>query len=501
MNVPRKRVLAIGLDGFEISLATQLMAQGRMPHLAALRERSARYDLEHGQAKYTGLAWEHVSTARTPEALHRHSALMFDPDSYHIRQMATDTTPVFANLSARSVLFDVPYCDLKRAPLVRGIASWGAHDPGAPASCNPATLTAEITERFGPALAEAVRVRARAAEWILTERLPDWDFAMVVVSEPHSAIEPLWHGVDVSHPLHVLPSAGPAREGLEFVYIETDALIGRLSAATPDAVIVVFAMHGMGSNGADVAAMALLPELLFQRQFGKSWLRDLPWQAVLPDGTPLLTEDQAWHFAMEDRVPPLWTDPIREVLAARVGREHARIENEEIDWQPASRYRPFWPDMEAFALPSFYDGRVRLNVIGRERYGNVSPNRTNELLQEVREILLACCDTASGLPVVAGFRENDAPIESIGPTEADLYIYWNGLPVGFDHPTLGRIGPLPFRRTGGHSGPLGFLYCAGGGLPIGDHGMRSSFDVVPSLLAILGEKFTAHEVSGKSFML
>ena len=36
------------------------------------------------------------------------------------------------------------------------------------------------------------------------------------------------------------------------------------------------------------------------------------------------------------------------------------------DWVPASRYRSHWATMRAFALPSMYDGRIRLNLRGRE---------------------------------------------------------------------------------------------------------------------------------------
>jgi predicted AlkP superfamily phosphohydrolase/phosphomutase len=519
----KRRVLAIGLDGFEISLARRLMGEGLMPHLACVRDRAARFQLDHGSAKYTGLAWEHVSSGRTPEAMNRYSAVTFDPRSYHVRQAPTEAVPIFARFASRCVMFDVPYCDLHRGPNLHGIARWGAHDPGTPRASRPASLLDEMTDRFGPypaseqiyamvwqseaqtraagdALAHAVRVRAAAAEWMLSQRLPHWDLALVVVSEPHSAIEPLWHGVDPSHPLHAAQSAGAARDGLEAVYRETDELIGRLGAAFPDAALVVFAMHGMGPNGADVAAMCLLPELLYRRQFGRSWLRDLPWRSALPDSTPLLGEDQTWHFVMEDRIPPLWSDAVKQELDARESREEAVIENEEIDWQPASRYRPFWPDMEAFAVPSFYDGRVRLNLIGRERYGIVSPNRRHDLLLEIQDMMLSCRDTITGQAVIAGFHVNDKPIEEIGPTESDLYIYWNGLPLGLEHPEHGLIGPLPFRRTGGHSGPDGFLYCVNTGLAPGDHGRRSSFDVVPSLAAMLGEQLPPEAVSGKSFV-
>ena len=94
------------------------------------------------------------------------------------------------------------------------------------------------TRRAGKALANAVRVRARAAEWILSERLRDWDLAVVTVSECHSAIEPFWHGVDPNHPLHTVPSAEAAREGLEAVYVEIDALIGTMIEAAHDAAVL-----------------------------------------------------------------------------------------------------------------------------------------------------------------------------------------------------------------------------------------------------------------------
>ncbi len=516
------RLLAIGLDGFEISIAERLMADGRMPNLSRLRERSARFRLNHGPAKYSGLAWEHVSTGRTPESLDRHSAVTFDPETYDVRQEPTRETPVFAKMKSRTVLFDVPYCDLQRAANLQGLAQWGAHDPGAPRSCNPPSLADEIAARFGPypaadyiyamvwhsaeqtaragaALAAAVRVRAQAAEWVLRTRIPDWELAVVVVSEPHSALEPLWHGVDPRHPLHLLPSGPVARQCLETVYVETDALIGRLCESFPDASIAVFAMHGMGDNGADVPTMVLLPELLYRRAFGRPWMREIAWSAVLPDGTPLLAEEETWNNTMEARIPPLWSDAVKEAQAESA-RQALPIAHAGIDWQPASRYRPFWPWMEAFAMPSFYDGRVRLNLKGRERLGSVTPDRYRPLLDEIRALLEECMDPITSKPVVAGFSESPKSPLDVGPTESDLYIYWEGLPLGFRHPELGRIGPVPFRRPGGHSGRFGFLYCVHPSLPVGDLGEASSFDVMPTLAAILREAAPAAQMSGKSLL-
>jgi hypothetical protein len=67
-SMARPRVLAIGLDGLEVTLAERLMAAGEMPALAELRGRSARFRLDPGPAQRTGLAWEHVASGLSPEA-------------------------------------------------------------------------------------------------------------------------------------------------------------------------------------------------------------------------------------------------------------------------------------------------------------------------------------------------------------------------------------------------------------------------------------------------
>jgi predicted AlkP superfamily phosphohydrolase/phosphomutase len=46
-------------------------------------------------------------------------------------------------------------------------------------------------------------------------------------------------------------------------------------------------------------------------------------------------------------------------------------------------YQPAWPRMEAFALPSFSEGYVRLNVRGRERDGIVDPADFGRTADEV----------------------------------------------------------------------------------------------------------------------
>jgi predicted AlkP superfamily phosphohydrolase/phosphomutase len=213
----------------------------------------------------------------------------------------------------------------------------------------------------------------------------------------------------------------------------------------------------------------------------------------------LLAEQETWHHTMEARISPLWSDAVKEAQA-QAAQQKPPIVHAEIDWQPASRYRPFWPDMEVFAMPSFYDGRVRVNLKGRERLGIVTPDRYPRLLDEIKTLLRECTDPITAKAVVAGFSETSKAPLDVGPTESDLYVYWEGLALGFAHPRLGRIGPVPFRRTGGHSGPFGFLYCVHPSLPASDMGEASSFDVMPTLAAILGEAAPAARMSGKPLL-
>ena len=68
-----------------------------------------------------------------------------------------------------------------------------------------------------------------------------------------------------------------------------------------------------------------------------------------------------------------------------------------------------------------------------------------------------------------------------------------------EHPDLGRVGPVPFWRTGGHTGLYGMAYLKSDILAPGDYGTRSSFDVVPTLFHLLNEPLP-NKISGQSLV-
>lgn len=506
----------IGLDGYEPTLADDLIAQGELPALAGLRARSANFALEHGPARKAGLAWEQVASGLAPGEGGRDSAVAFDSQSYTVRQMPTTLCPFVADLPLRTLVFDTPYFDLRRAPKVQGVVNWGAHDPGVGPFTRPESLRAEVEERFGAypaerwiyglvwpsvddtrrmgdALVRAVELRASAARWLLSERLSEWDLGMVVVSECHSAIEALWHGIDPDHPLHDLPSAGPAGEAIREVYRSIDNLIAELVAAAPDAAIVMMSMHGMGPNEADLPGMVLLPELLYRHAFKRPYLLEGEWHTAA-NAIPLLQDGDQWEVVMRSVVPD-----IPAISDENVTLNESRTEmGMSLDWMPAARYRPYWPDMPAFALPAFYDGRIRVNLAGREARGIIAADRYHDVCGEIEALLHECRDPATDAEVVKAVeRRGGAQPERLGPYSSDLLIDWRGSPVALEHPRLGRIGPLPYRRTGGHTGDHGMALIAGEGIERGQFGTRSSFDVVPTVLGLLGMQQRV-VVSGKS---
>ena len=527
----RHKVLAIGLDGLDASLAERLMVEGEMPALASLRKRSARFPLDEGPARSAGLPWEHVTSGLSPEAARRWGQIEFDPISYTAWQDGAHFAPWWDKTDARVVVFDPPFVDLRRTRKTQGIVAWGSHNPGALTAAQPKALLSEFVERFGnyPAdewiygtpwsstfltemmgktLSQAVDVRSRAAQWLASERFPEWDLFFVVASELHGAVEGLWHGVDASHPFNEHPSAGAAAAGLLDIHRAIDRMVGQLVKIAGDAAIIVFNLGGMGPNKCDIQSMVLLPELLYRYAFGHPLLKLPPEWTAAPKCLPSLREYETWDMAGLSWVPePSNSEPearedlrsiarrlpkpIKDVLkrswsAAAAWHSRNAPMRLEVDYMPAYHYRHHWRKMPAFALPAFLDGRIRINLRGRERDGIVPLSQYEETCRTLETLLSECRDPRTGEPTVANIeRASTKNPLAMTSSESDLLVVWGGVAAALEHPRLGLIGPVPLRRTGGHTRE-GIAYIAVPGLAPGDRDVGSSSQVVPSIAQLLG---------------
>ena len=399
------------------------MAAGEMPALAELARRSARFRLDHGPAQRTGLAWEHVASGLSPDAGRRWSAVEFDPSGYTAWQEGARFVPWWSALDRRVVVFDAPYVDLRlRSQYARSrrLGRSRSRDPRG---------------RVSGGAADGVRAPVRA---LPRPRMDVRTAVPLGVAHPGDGRGPLPRarrahaGGAVAHdrgprglgPLPRGRGRGPrrdrrpvARGGPRPPAPRSSVGVGRESGARrhppqpgsnarrarrrrrDGASIVAFTMGGMGPNHSDVSSMVLLPELLYRHAFGQPLLTVPQEWTSAPASVPVPREGERW-FAPDRAwvpMPPETPEPpvsgalrslarglprpvqtaLKGVRDAATGRRAAGPPRPRLDlhWQPALRYRPHWPRMPAFALPSFYDGRIRINLRGRERHGLVDPSR------------------------------------------------------------------------------------------------------------------------------
>jgi predicted AlkP superfamily phosphohydrolase/phosphomutase len=527
-----QRLAVIGLDAAEPLLVDRLIAQGELPTLARLKRSGARCRL-HSEATWrAGRVWETLLTGTADNP----SANFFDRQRYISWQIGSrKKTPFYADVPGLNVLaIDVPYMSLwYDVPGAQVI--WGGHDAGYPRASRPAGLVREIDAKFGvhPAfkndftcawwdeksidtLADALivgsRRRCEIIAW-LQKRFPDWNLFMTVLSETHSAGEIFWHGVAENHPLSHVATAPLARQRLIETYRELDRAVGQIIESLPKGTrVFVTSVHGMEANDYDIASMAILPELLYRAWSGKPRLRGVDGQSWRRQDCPPIvpTAREKWSDYMEQRFGPRtarrWLmgaaralgliggsqSPIHE-LSVPIKPETDATPDQinqprtSLEWQVTSWYRRFWPQMRAFALPVFYDGRVRINLKGREKRGIVKLSDYTATCDWVEGLLSECRDLRTGRPVVNNIEHRNAadPLAA-DAADADLIVTWNPQIEGIEHPRLGTIGPFPYRRTGGHT-DHGFACLTGPGIAAQDYGDQEALDLTATIRGLLGD--------------
>ena len=142
--------------------------------------------------------------------------------------------------------------------------------------------------------------------------------------------------------------------------------------------------------------------------------------------------------------------------------------------------------MKAFALPSFSEGNVRINVKGRERQGLVAPEDFEKTCDEIIALVGTLINPRNGRPILREvLRQRTNPFQNTKGPDADLIFLWDYEPTDVvDSAEFGRIGPAPFRRTGDHYN-LGFYCVAGPGVRPGELADGELVDLAPTILELL----------------
>jgi predicted AlkP superfamily phosphohydrolase/phosphomutase len=498
-----RTVIAILLDACEPAWLERWLDAGDLPAFASLREQSARFEL-HGVHPFTGeLPIHALLTSTQPARAGYWGAFNYDPANYqplylraydyrNIRNFY-DYTP-----GLKVCQFDLPKAGLASVADGIQVLNWGAHGSLNDAIANPPDLYGELAARYGvhPALEQdhiepwqtdaldtlferlrsGVALRTRIHRDLLARR--DWDLFLTSYSEVHSAGHCYMHR---DNPAFDRLGASPVEDHVRALARDIDRSVGDLIAAAPDADIALFSIHGMVMNGWDIGTMFFLPELLHRMAFPERIRRP---NGALPPATV-----GSWY----------WADKVWEIAFGEARAKPAMAEG--INWIPASWYAADWRRMKAFALPGLDEGMIRLNLRGRDPDGIVPPAEYERTLAWIAETVSSLHDARTGEPLVRRFYRTRTDPFADGPDlpPADLIVEWHYRSCDVaDSPLYGRIGPVPLRRTGGHS-RNGFAWFRHARFEPGDRGTATPFDIGPTLLDMIGTAIPGH-FDGRSLL-
>ena len=513
-------VIALALDAMSAPLLESWVAAGLLPTFARLFREGTYARLASNELNRVENAWLALLQGCTAQCGQEWGHQDYQPGEYGFKERPGydfRRFPPFYEVAGgvRLALLDIPFARL--VPGDRGVQAlgWGVESNQSQRQSSPPGLMAELIARHGDHPVYGMRVQTQDGVVTTSYRMPcvydvpglerirdqligaagqrtevikdlmrrgEWDLLLGTFAEVHTAGHVFWH---TSQP-HVLAPPGAKRDFLLEVVQAADRSLGDiLREAPPDAQVVIFSPHGMQQNAFDLNTMLFLPELLYRWSTGN---------AALAEGTPgaaIPAMDFSRHWREE--VWDLRTAHGEQVLESPAKQEARR---DPLDWDPANWYREQWPRMRAFVLPGYSEGMIRINVAGRDGPGGIAPESYASVCDELCEMLMQVTDARTHAPIVANvvrMRAHPDDVPANG-APADLIVEWRDNAVGnvVEHPRHGRIGPVPYFRTGGHTAEGFFLAC-GAGFAKGERLEPLTLpDVTATLMTQLGAELPAH---------
>ncbi|MFB2938283.1 alkaline phosphatase family protein [Aerosakkonemataceae cyanobacterium BLCC-F154] len=534
----KRPVIAIGLDAADPVLLENWMSQGHLENLRRLREQGAYTHLNTFDYYRAETPWTTFLTGCSPEQTGYWAPLKLREGTYKVEEVNAYDFQEFSPFYAlgedfRVAVFDMPQSALAENVNGLQVLAWGAHSALTPSHSQPAELLDDLIKKYGehPAfnqdnancldlagLAElqkkleiGIARRSAICQDLLQQE--NWDLFLTIFGETHSAGHYFWHLSQPEHPLYDVLNAKSGPDRLLETFVAVDKAIGEiLSKAPKDATVLVFAAHGMGTNVMDLPSMFFLPELVYRHSFpgkygiAKGDLNTTPGEAIADAKTKKCWLRAMWNLKYETNPLKMF---LRKNLPLKVfhqlemlfgGRPTPDLispfelqeQGDPIYFQPALWYQPFWSQMKAFAIPSYSEGYIRINLQGREPNGIVTLDEYDAVCDELTQMLYQLKDARTGQPMVQKIirTRQDASDRNPKLPDADLVVIWqeeNATDV-VDSPEFGRIGPVPHNRTGSHRARGFFLakspdITPGSELPVGH-----ALDLAPTILELMGAR-------------
>jgi hypothetical protein len=489
-------IAVVSLDALSLPRTERLLAAGRMPVLAGLRERAPLQPIvdADGIGLLHGAIFFTMPTGRRPASHGRFYPFVWDPGS---QQVVPELGPVDDSIwqaaseaGRRVVVIDAyegwPAGEINGAV----IGGWQLHNRVTMRRLGtPADVASELRRELGgsrtldevygrPSLRMLRRIdatlaaapgRVAAAAERLVERVrPDLLWCHLVAA--HVGGHLLWDSSQVTHG-RTLEEAG-LEDALDRLYELTDAALGRIvAAAGDDATLLVTCPVGMGPNA---SRSDLLPGMV---------------EAVLSDDGP----------AAEEAEPSgLWRLRAAVPTGLRAGVARALPDRVALRLASGLASRDTGPETAAFALPGEPVGALQLNVRGRERDGCIDPADVDALIARLREGLLAFKDRPGGGASVAAVHEARVALgEGPGVDRfPDLLVEWSPAPATVVDAAVSPLHGV-VRRPGGAGGATGrsanhvsgeawVIAIPGAGAAANGDGDWRHADIAPTAAALLG---------------
>jgi predicted AlkP superfamily phosphohydrolase/phosphomutase len=412
-------------DAPALPVLERMLAEGRLPTLAGLRERGTWRELDTNAAILQSATYPTLATGVDVTHHGLYSAFPWSPSRQRVRFVHRFPKPpaLWERVTAagrRSLVVDPVLGWAPRSMAGLYLSGWNFEDRMLIQGRSvPRFARRRLGRRHGApphlddvygrrAVTELVRLRehllrapGRTADLLVEElRRGAYDFLWANFSSAHKAGHHLWDPGDAIVTSLDESSARSLRAGLEEVYAAVDSALGRVLSALPDdADLVVFSPTGMGAN---TSRADLLPRMLSSVVSGR------------PSGAPdTHTRTPVW--GLRARIPRTWRSRLARALPDRVVA----------DVTTRLYLRADWRRTRAFAPPGENKGYVRLNLAGRERDGIVDPGRADELLDTIARGLLTFRDV-DGSPAIAGIARMHELVGSdrYAPNLPDLVVFW-----------------------------------------------------------------------------
>ncbi len=520
----RRKVFVVGIDSPNQELLLRWIAEGHLPNIEMLQQRSAQIDISSIKSFSNEHCWLPLLTGQSRDRWN-HWLDNWDAQEYRFGEASIFDwlqAPVFYALGERRrvIAFDLvaPIVDGVNGIQVSGWASelnecfpssqpaalWGelvarhGHDPKLTTG---KVITNQVSEREGlsytvPSIYDADLLDAYAATLIRSvERrtaacldvlaAANWDLFIALYSESHTAGHTLWH-LSQPHPLNAIRPQG--KDPLLEVFKATDASIGTLLREAGEETVIIFhTIDEMVADSLENARALLLPEFLYRWNFpGKAALAEGRYGTEPPP--PRLDYRDHWkHEVWRLRTPIGEAELESPVLQESRG--------DPMSWCPGNWYRGLWPSMQAFALPTVADGNIRINVRGREAQGVVSPEDYPAICDRLTEDLLGLLNARTGRPMVRDvIRVRETPLDTDpkkSPADLVVVFHEDGPVDTIDSPKVGRIGPVPYFRSGSHQSHgaelWNLMYVSGAGITPGKvSGGAELQDIPVTILDLMG---------------